>query len=234
MMEMVEANWLLIVIALLIGLAIAWYVFHVKRTTRVTGERRDVLDEGADRAGRNQALIDTPPSAVKDERRSDPRPHEPETGVAPVTAPTGLAGAGPAVAGAATQAEAETRETTDEERVQKTADPTPAPAASAPPPPTPTPTTDGATSPSPKPTVAEDTNELTRIKGVGPKLAIRLQELGVTQLSQIAAWTDDDIERIDPQLGRFEGRIRRDDWVTQARLLTEGDLSAYEAKFGRT
>ncbi|WP_120717649.1 helix-hairpin-helix domain-containing protein [Tsuneonella amylolytica] len=74
--------------------------------------------------------------------------------------------------------------------------------------------------------------ELTQIKGLGPKLATTLNELGVTSLAQIAAWTDSDIDRIDGQLGRFQGRIRRDRWVEQARLLEEGDRSSYEAQFG--
>ena len=74
--------------------------------------------------------------------------------------------------------------------------------------------------------------ELTRIKGLGPKLAATLRELGVTRVEQIAAWSDADIDRIDPQLGRFQGRIRRDEWVEQARLLASGDEKAFNAKFG--
>jgi predicted flap endonuclease-1-like 5' DNA nuclease len=57
--------------------------------------------------------------------------------------------------------------------------------------------------------------------------------MGVTTFAQIAAWDDAEIDRVDAQMGRFQGRIRRDDWVTQARLLTGGDKAAYEAKFGR-
>lgn len=74
--------------------------------------------------------------------------------------------------------------------------------------------------------------DLTRIKGLGPKLANMLQELGVTRIEQIAAWTDADIDRIDAQLGRFQGRIRRDEWVEQARLLASGDEANFNARFG--
>ena len=42
-----------------------------------------------------------------------------------------------------------------------------------------------------------------------------------------------DIDQIDAQLGRFQGRIRRDDWPAQARLLAAGDTAGYEAKFGK-
>jgi len=76
-------------------------------------------------------------------------------------------------------------------------------------------------------------DDLTRIKGLGPKLVDQLAALGVTTYSQIAAWNDAEIDRIDAQLGRFQGRIRRDDWPTQAKLLAAGDEAGYEAKFGR-
>ena len=76
-------------------------------------------------------------------------------------------------------------------------------------------------------------DDLTRIKGLGPKLVDQLRELGVTRFAQIAAWDDADIDRIDARLGRFQGRIRRDDWPAQARLLAAGDTAGYEAKFGR-
>ena len=76
-------------------------------------------------------------------------------------------------------------------------------------------------------------DDLTRIKGLGPKLVEQLAALGVTRYDEIAAWDDAEIDRIDAQLGRFQGRIRRDDWPTQAKLLAAGDEAGYEAKFGR-
>lgn len=75
-------------------------------------------------------------------------------------------------------------------------------------------------------------DDLTRIKGLGPKLATTLGDLGVTRFSQIAAWSDADIDRIDSQLGRFEGRIRRDAWVEQAKYLAADDVAGFEARFG--
>jgi predicted flap endonuclease-1-like 5' DNA nuclease len=76
-------------------------------------------------------------------------------------------------------------------------------------------------------------DDLKRIKGIGPKLEKLLNSLGVTSYSQIAAWDDDEIERIDAQLGVFAGRIRRDDWPTQARYLDSGEMAAFEERFGR-
>jgi predicted flap endonuclease-1-like 5' DNA nuclease len=76
-------------------------------------------------------------------------------------------------------------------------------------------------------------DDLTRIKGLGPKIADQLATLGVTSFAQIAAWDEAEIDRIDAQLGRFQGRIRRDDWPSQAKLLAAGDTAGYEAKFGK-
>lgn len=76
-------------------------------------------------------------------------------------------------------------------------------------------------------------DDLSKIKGVGPKLRSLLAELGIHRYDQIAAWTDEDIARVDPQLGAFRGRIARDNWVEQCRHLASGDTAAYEAKFGK-
>lgn len=68
-------------------------------------------------------------------------------------------------------------------------------------------------------TVADDVK---LIGGVGPALEKKLAGLGVTSLSQIAAFTEDDIARIDAELN-FKGRIERDDWIGQARDLLAGE-----------
>jgi predicted flap endonuclease-1-like 5' DNA nuclease len=88
-----------------------------------------------------------------------------------------------------------------------------------------------AAQPLPPPPGSAD--DLTRMKGVGPKLAALLGSLGVTSYAQIAAWSDADLERIDGQLGTFSGRPQRDRWIDQARLLAAGDTAAYEGMFGK-
>ncbi len=80
---------------------------------------------------------------------------------------------------------------------------------------------------------AVEADDLTRIKGLGPKLRARLGELGVTRFEQIAAWTEADIAAFDAQLGTFAGRSTRDQWVAQAQFLASGDVAGYEAKFGK-
>ncbi len=87
--------------------------------------------------------------------------------------------------------------------------------------------------PAPAPTPAPAGDDLTRIKGIGPKLNARLKELGVSTYAQIAAWSEADMAAIDAQLGSFAGRPKRDSWVEQAQLLAGGDTSGYEAKFGK-
>jgi NADH-quinone oxidoreductase subunit E len=65
-------------------------------------------------------------------------------------------------------------------------------------------------------------DDLTEISGIGPKIAEMLNEAGIHRFAQIAAWTDEDIDRFDAMVGGPEDRVRRDDWVEQARRLTEG------------
>lgn len=90
-----------------------------------------------------------------------------------------------------------------------------------------------AAAPAAAPAEAGSADDLTRIKGVGPKLNARLKELGVTRFAQIAAWSEADLAAIDAQLGAFAGRPKRDAWIEQATLLAGGDTGAYEAKFGK-
>lgn len=76
-------------------------------------------------------------------------------------------------------------------------------------------------------------DDLTRLKGVGPKLSALLHGLGITSFAQIASWSDADVDRIDAQLGNFSGRIRRDSWREQAAFLAKGDMQGFEGKFGK-
>lgn len=63
-------------------------------------------------------------------------------------------------------------------------------------------------------------DDLTRISGVGPVLVGKLTALGITSFAQVAAFTEEDIERIDGELN-FKGRITRDNWVEQAKAFLE-------------
>lgn len=74
---------------------------------------------------------------------------------------------------------------------------------------------------------------VTLLKGLGPKVAARLAELGITTVGQIAALDDEQADAIDARLGTFSGRMGRDRWVEQARFLAAGDRAGFEAVFGR-
>lgn len=62
-------------------------------------------------------------------------------------------------------------------------------------------------------------DDLERIAGVGPMLRDLLHQIGVYYFWQVAEWTSTEMEWVDSKLMHFRGRIRRDDWVGQARVL---------------
>lgn len=191
MVQLIQANWLIFIAALLIGIVVAYWLF-VHGTKPPRQERRpDVLDEGAAPAQRNQALIDSAPAA-----RFDAPVH-----IDPPAMAGTMAGIGEVIAVAA-QEEVDNRVAS--------------PGAAA---------TDAG-----EPGTGDD---LRRIKGLGPKMETLLHSMDVRRYSQIAAWTDEDLDALDARLGAFAGRPRRDNWVEQARLLSQDDKSAYEARFGK-
>jgi len=182
MMQMFEANQALLAGIVLLVVFVVWWVWGRTKPAPKKREYTDVLSEGAEKAARNNALIDAPSAAAM---------VTPPPVVIPSPGAGTLAGIGEVVAAAATV---------------EIADAVP---------------------------VVPVGDDLGRIKGVGPKLKALLTSLGVTSYAQIAAWTDEDIAKINAQLGTFAGRPTRDNWVEQAKLLAGGDKAAYEAKFGK-
>lgn len=76
-------------------------------------------------------------------------------------------------------------------------------------------------------------DDVLRIKGIGPELKALLAGLGVTSLAQIARWDDADIAAIDLHLTGYHGRITRESWVEQARLLEGEAYTEYDHRFGK-
>lgn len=72
--------------------------------------------------------------------------------------------------------------------------------------------------------VSDSRDDLKKIAGVGPVLERTLNGLGVRTYRQIASWNETEIQRVADRLEGFHDRIRRDDWVGQARRL---HLEAY-------
>ena len=69
-------------------------------------------------------------------------------------------------------------------------------------------------------------DDLKQITGIGPKLERLLHANGIFDFGQIADWQDADVQAMDKLLPAFHGRIRREDWVGQARKLRDTKESA--------
>ena len=66
-----------------------------------------------------------------------------------------------------------------------------------------------------------DADDLKKILGIGPVLEEKLHGMGIYHFSQIAEFTDTDIQNINTHLN-FPGRIERDEWIPQAKELMQG------------
>ena len=69
---------------------------------------------------------------------------------------------------------------------------------------------------------------LKEIKGIGPVNEGQLNELGIYTFAQIAAWTPANVDWVEDFLS-FPGRIAREDWIGQAKILAGGG----ETEFSR-
>jgi predicted flap endonuclease-1-like 5' DNA nuclease len=72
--------------------------------------------------------------------------------------------------------------------------------------------------PSKRPVPTSATDDLKRIAGIGPVLAKKLRRLGVASFDQLAALTRADIEMLAEKLGVAADRIRREGWISAARV----------------
>ncbi|MEY8096461.1 hypothetical protein AB9F29_03460 [Falsihalocynthiibacter sp. S25ZX9] len=72
-------------------------------------------------------------------------------------------------------------------------------------------------------------DDLKLLKGVGPKLEQTLNELGFFHYDQVAKWSDAEIEWVDARL-RFKGRIERDGWIEQAKILAGGGETEFSTR----
>ncbi len=239
MMQTIEANWVAFAVALLAVLVVGWLLLARARKGAPRREYKpDVLDQGAASVHRNQALIDAAPAAQ----------------VTPPPLGAAMAGVGEAIAigaqdvveEAATQPAPETPP-----EIQPAPPPPPAPAPQPEVEPAPQPEVEPQPQPEPEivpsvepipapslPTAAPQgdvlvADDLSRIKGLGPKLQKLLPTLGLSTFAQIAALTEADLAELDTKLGAFAGRPAKDNWVEQAKYLAAGDTAGFEARFGK-
>ena len=219
----VEANWQIYGgVALLALLVVWWLLARASKRTRTREYQPDVLDEGVAPAARNQALIDAAPAAQVVMPPVMPAPPPPPAEPVPerrpipevIAEPVPMPGLDQAASPDQTADEEQRPDSVSEGEVAPEAEPERAPVAATPAPPP-----------------AGD--DLSKIKGLGPKLQTLLPTLGLNTYAQIAALTEADLVKLDPQLGPFAGRPTRDGWVEQARYLAAGDTAGFEARFGK-
>ena len=80
---------------------------------------------------------------------------------------------------------------------------------------------------------AAPADDLSRLKGVGPKFVARLNELGIARYDQLAGLNANEAAHLDERMGPFQGRLARDRVLEQADYLARGDLDGFEEKFGK-
>jgi predicted flap endonuclease-1-like 5' DNA nuclease len=76
-------------------------------------------------------------------------------------------------------------------------------------------------------------DNLQMLKGVGPKLAQKLNDNGIFRFEQLAGLGANEVAMLEERLGPFRGRLSRDRVVEQASYLARGDTDGFEARFGR-
>lgn len=139
---------------------------------------------------------------------------------APVKAPTAKAAPAKAPAAKPATAKAPAAKATPAKAPAAKPATTKAPAAKAAP----------AKAPAAKPAKSSAGDDLRRLIGIGPVNQRRLKEHGITTYAQIAGWTAADIQRVEEYL-QFDGRIERERWVQQAKLLAAGDEKEFARQF---
>lgn len=72
-------------------------------------------------------------------------------------------------------------------------------------------------------------DDLKRIKGIGPQNERKLHGLGVYHFAQFAAWSAENAKWAGSFMA-FPGRIEREDWIAQAKVLATGAETAFSKR----
>ena len=86
--------------------------------------------------------------------------------------------------------------------------------------------------PKAKPVAAGVPDNLKEIKGVGPAIEAKLNAAGINSFTQIAAWTKKEQVEFAEQLS-FAGRIEREEWVRQAKVLAKGGATEFSKRVAK-
>lgn len=73
-------------------------------------------------------------------------------------------------------------------------------------------------------------DDLKLIKGVGPKMEGMLHSMGFFHFDQVAGWAAKEVAWVDQNLEGFKGRVTRDNWVDQAKVLAEGGATEFSQR----
>ena len=186
MMTVIDANTIPLIVALIIGFVIGWWMFRRIRAprgdTKLRSDSRDRLD----------AAAEPPPPPVRPYMRNRPIRDGIDT----------VEGRGVADEGAAAMNDVAGEVL-------------------------------GVRARSELPDAAGPPDDLQMLKGVGPKLAQKLNENGITRYDQLARLSQNEAAILDSKLGPFKGRLERDRVVEQANYLARGDRDGFEARFGK-
>ena len=77
---------------------------------------------------------------------------------------------------------------------------------------------------------ASGADDLKQIKGVGPKMETTLNKMGFYHFDQVAGWRVKEVKWVDENLEGFKGRVSRDEWVKQAKVLAKGGQTEFSKK----
>jgi predicted flap endonuclease-1-like 5' DNA nuclease len=73
-------------------------------------------------------------------------------------------------------------------------------------------------------------DDLKEIEGIGPAMEKLVNGMGFFHFDQIASWSDADVALVDAEMKTFKGRIVRDKWVAQAKIIVKEGLEAFRER----
>ena len=73
-------------------------------------------------------------------------------------------------------------------------------------------------------------DDLKKVKGIGPGIEQLLNGLGIFYYRQIAVLTEDHVTWVDHKL-QFPGRITRENWIEQAKVLRDGGETEFAQRY---
>ena len=73
-------------------------------------------------------------------------------------------------------------------------------------------------------------DDLKEIEGIGPALEKLCNELGFYHFDQIANWSAADVDWVDANMKTFKGRVVRDKWIAQCKIIIAEGLDAFRVR----